>query len=231
MRSFNEFLKEGKTFEIDDVMGMKVYVCTDKAGKEMFDPESGEAAKFNEKDLYYSWKKNKNFFYSSENAAKKDLEESGLKAIVVSITIPSAAKKFINESKQDDTYFAGLDIENTEKIYQIAMRAKDSKSLEKSMDKVKSQFPDADKIDFSKVEWEEVYSTLNEKTKTSGGNGYIESMLDNEKFVSGVNDLIDATIDFIEESKSYAKEKGISTSKQQELIIDDVLDFIKSEII
>ena len=67
--------------------------------------------------------------------------------------------------KLDDTHFAGLDIENTQKIYNMAMRADNAADLKKSMIKMKKLFPDIDKINFDKVKWDKIFDELNENTK------------------------------------------------------------------
>ena len=103
----------------------------------------------------------------------------------------------LNEAKEDDTFYASLDIENTQVLYQVAMRAKDASALEKSMVKMASKFPDAKRIDLNKVNWNSVYSDLNEAVQGSSiliegfkTKEYDEMMdgLDSEKFTSAMYD-------------------------------------------
>jgi hypothetical protein len=68
----------------------------------------------------------------------------------------------VTESKKDSTFYASLNIENVEVLYQKAMRTKNSSELEKNMISMKNKFPDGSKIDFSEVEWDKVYTDLNE---------------------------------------------------------------------
>ena len=70
-------------------------------------------------------------------------------------------KEIILEAK-DSQYFVGLDIENTEVLYQKAMRTKNAGDLKDAMVAMKAKFPDAKKIDFDEVNWKEIYSDLNE---------------------------------------------------------------------
>ena len=67
----------------------------------------------------------------------------------------------INEGK--DTELASLNVFNDEKIYNVAMKSYNSEDLKKAMLKMKLKFPDKDKIDFSKVDWKSIYTSLNEK--------------------------------------------------------------------
>jgi len=84
---------------------------------------------------------------------------------------------FIIESK-DSQYYAELSINNVEKLYQVAMRAKDGKGLEKAMLKMKTQFSDSDKIDFNKVDWDAAYTDLNEaEVEKSETSKLVESIL------------------------------------------------------
>jgi len=67
----------------------------------------------------------------------------------------------VNEGK--DTELASLNVSNDEKIYNVAMKSHNSEDLKKAMIKMKLKFPNKDKIDFNKVDWEEVFLDLNEK--------------------------------------------------------------------
>ena len=67
----------------------------------------------------------------------------------------------INEGK--DTELASLNVFNDEKIYNVAMKSYNSENLKKAMLKMKLKFPDKDKIDFGKVDWKSIYTSLNEK--------------------------------------------------------------------
>ncbi len=73
-------------------------------------------------------------------------------------------EKDIVESK-DSQHLAGLDIDNTEVLYQKAMRAKNPVELEKFMLSLKTKFPDAKDIDFNKLDWKSLYKDINESTK------------------------------------------------------------------
>ena len=70
-----------------------------------------------------------------------------------------------NTNENADTELASLNISNDEKIYNVAMRSHNSEDLKKSMLKMKLKFLDKDKIDFNKVDWEEVFVDLNESKK------------------------------------------------------------------
>lgn len=69
------------------------------------------------------------------------------------------------EEINDNDVLVVLDINNTNKLFQAAMRTKNSEGLKKTMLNMKAQFKDGKKIDFSEVDWDNVYSRLNEKEK------------------------------------------------------------------
>jgi hypothetical protein len=53
------------------------------------------------------------------------------------------------------------DIENEIKLYNVAMKALNSKDLEKAMMVMKNKF--SDKIDWSSINWSKIYQNLNEQ--------------------------------------------------------------------
>jgi len=77
----------------------------------------------------------------------------------------------INEEEDDSTYYASLDVDNTEKLYKMARASKNWKDFQKEMLKNKNLFPDKKQINFNKVDWEAVYkrtmdeSVINEAKK------------------------------------------------------------------
>ena len=79
-------------------------------------------------------------------------------------------KEFLQESKAggDSTYYAELNINNIDPLYQKAMRSKNPEDLKKNMANLKSKFTDIDKIDFSNVEWDKIYDALNETMVLEG---------------------------------------------------------------
>lgn len=72
-------------------------------------------------------------------------------------------KEYVNELNNNE--YVALDIDNTESLYQIAMRAKTPEDLKKVMLKMKAKFDDANNIDFAKVDWDIVYSDINESSE------------------------------------------------------------------
>ena len=65
--------------------------------------------------------------------------------------------------ENNDTDLASANVGNDEKLYNVAMKAHNSEDLKIAMLKLKTKFPDASKIKFDKVDWEEVFVDLNEK--------------------------------------------------------------------
>lgn len=96
--------------------------------------------------------------------------------------------KSVNEKEEnDDTYYASLNVDNTEKLYKIAKASKNWKDFEKEMLKNKNLFPDKHQINFNKVDWEAVYSrTMEESVLTEKKLGIVwqfNSKEDLKKFV------------------------------------------------
>lgn len=62
------------------------------------------------------------------------------------------------------TELVSLNVSNDVKLYNVAMKTYNSADLKKAMIKMKTKFADASKIKFDKVDWESVYTSLNEKS-------------------------------------------------------------------
>lgn len=67
-------------------------------------------------------------------------------------------RDFMTEDRSQE--LASLDVLNTEKLYLAAKKCKDYKDLHVKMKKMKKDFPDANKINFDKVDWNEIYKEI-----------------------------------------------------------------------
>lgn len=65
----------------------------------------------------------------------------------------------------DSTFTAKMNIENHRPLWYRFAAARNPRELERSMLRVKNQFPDQKQIDFSEVDWSEIYSSLNESVE------------------------------------------------------------------
>jgi len=99
-----DIIEKKKTFNPSDVFGLKIYIITDKDHKEMFDLESGEVKPFEGKNIYYSWKKNKNFIIGTKEKALKIIKDSGEDPKdfdIVELQVPSEKElKKLKEGKE-----------------------------------------------------------------------------------------------------------------------------------
>jgi hypothetical protein len=66
----------------------------------------------------------------------------------------------MSESTKDSTWYTQMNISNVENLYKIAKGTKNATELKTKMINMKHQFPDIKKIDFKKVDWNEVYDTV-----------------------------------------------------------------------
>jgi len=79
------------------------------------------------------------------------------------VTASPKAKEGVRESS-DDTDLAELNINHDEFLYNLALEAKSAKDLEKIMLDVKDSFVDEDKINFKKVDWEEIFNSVKDES-------------------------------------------------------------------
>lgn len=112
-------------------------------------------------------------------------------------------------TEENSQYLVQLNIDNTKELYSIAKVSKNAKDLQSLMIAVKNKFPDKSKIDWKEVNWEEVYSALDESTlspKQKAYQSFFISKLKKYK-VSSPADLDDGDIKkfFNEISNEWSK--------------------------
>lgn len=99
-------------------------------------------------------------------------------------------KEFYELSERDDNQFmVAMNIDNVEPLYKAAMGAKDAKELEKIIKKMKGEFKD--KVDLNKVNYEEIFTDLNESAFEDIVEGYsklkkiIDKMVKDKQIAKG----------------------------------------------
>jgi hypothetical protein len=69
-------------------------------------------------------------------------------------------KEFFNESSEDSQYLLQLGIENTESVYKLAYATKNPEELKKVVIANKTKLIDDEKINYEKINWEDVFNAL-----------------------------------------------------------------------
>jgi len=136
------------------------------------------------------------------------------------------AKRKINEVNTQVQVL--IDIENDEKLMNTAMKAKNVKDLEDKMSKMKMKF--SSKVDFDKINWDNVYKRLNELDEAVSN--IATEIIDEGEITEGLfnklldaispskNDELDNAEDAIRQSMIDAVNnlKGISADSKKEVI-------------
>ena len=75
------------------------------------------------------------------------------------------------------------------------------------------------------------FKNLFEKAKfTKAGEGYVESFLKYGPAEKSLRTFISSVESFIVNSEEHAKEEGVSIKEQQEMIIDDILNYLDAKL-
>ena len=63
-------------------------------------------------------------------------------------------------------------------------------------------------------------------TTSSGGGGYLESFMDNQKEGAALKEIIKLINDYVKVSAQWAEEEGVTPEEQHKAIVEDILSYI-----